>query len=132
MSLVILLISNPTSLWEGQSERFFRKFFTKASFLQKSISKTYPSSSNPASIYGLPKTHKLNVCDLFFCPLVSSIDIYNYQLHKFLITLVDPIFPISNYTETLFTIREEIKKVSPTVLFLFFFDWSFFTGIETK
>ena len=54
------LPSDPTILREGQLQRFLRTLKNKDFFTDDSYDKIYPSGSKPASIYGLPKIHKLN------------------------------------------------------------------------
>ena len=48
--------------------------------------KLYPSGSAPAHNYGTPKMYKFSTSDSFpkLCPIVSSIDTFNYNLARFL------------------------------------------------
>ena len=52
--------SDPTILREGQLQRFLRTLKNKDFFTDESYDKIYPSGSKPASVYGIPKIHKLN------------------------------------------------------------------------
>ena len=52
--------SDPTILREGKLQRFLRTLKNKDFFTGESYDKIYPSSSKPASVYVLPKIHKLN------------------------------------------------------------------------
>ena len=110
---------DPTLLREGQLQHFPRKLKNKQFFTKEIYDKIYPSGSKPASIYGLPKIHKLNVQrnNLSLCPIVSSIGTYNYHRSKFLTDLLDPIIPTSHCTKDSFTFCEEIKNVSATIDF---------------
>ena len=73
------LCADPTLLREGQLQRFLRKLKNKQFFTKEVYDEIYPSSSKSASLYGLPKIHKLNIQrdNLPLRPIVSSIDIYN-------------------------------------------------------
>ena len=101
-------------------------------FTDESYDKIYPSGSKPASIYGLPKIHKLNINkdNLSLRPIISSIGTYNYNLSKFLTNLLAPVIPTTNCTKDSFTFCEEIKKVRATNKFLISYDvCSLFTSI---
>ena len=127
------LSADPALLREGQLQRFLGKLKNKQFFTKEVYDKIYPSGLKPASIYDLPKIHKLNVQrnNLSLCPIVSSIRTYNYHLSKFLTDLLDPIVPTSHCTKDTFTFCEEIKKVSATNRFLIFYDvCSLFTSIR--
>ena len=108
------LSPDPTLLREGQLQRFLRKLINEQ-FLTKDVyDKNYPSGSKPASVYGLPKLHKLNVQRNNLSLRISSIGTYNYRLSKFLTDLLDPIIATSYCTKDSFTFCVEIKKVSGT------------------
>ena len=107
----------------------------KGFFTDESYDKIYPSGSKPASIYGLPKIHKLNINkdNLSLRPIISSIGTYNYNLSKFLTNLLAPVIPTTNCTKDSFTFCEEIKKVRATNKFLISYDvCSLFTSIPLK
>ena len=55
--------------------------------------KIYPCGSKPASIYSLPKTHKMlfDSSDFSLRPILFSIGTYYYNLRKFLTELLDPL-----------------------------------------
>ena len=55
------LSSDPTKLRERRHQRFLRTLKNKGFFTDESYDKIYPSGSKPASIYGLPKIHKLSI-----------------------------------------------------------------------
>ena len=64
----------------------------------------YPSGSQPARIYGLPKMHKPRAPNSTppFRPIVSSIGTYNYSLAKYLSNLLQPHIPsILNFKNTI-------------------------------
>ena len=103
-------------------------------FTDESYGKIYPSDSKPASIYGLPKIHKLNINkdNLSLRPIISSIGTYNYNLSKFLTNLLAPVIPTTNCTKDSFTFCEEIKKIRATNKFLNSYVCSLFTSIPLK
>ena len=120
---------------EEQLQHFLRKLKNKKFFTKEIYDKIYSSGSKPASIYSLPKIHKLNVQrnNLSLRPIVSSICTYNYHLCKFHTDLLDPIIPTSHCTKDSLTFCEEINKVSPTNRFLISYDaCSLFTSIPLK
>ena len=53
------LEDNPTLTREGQLQRFLRKIKDKHFFDENRYKKIYPCGSKPATIYVLPKTHKM-------------------------------------------------------------------------
>ena len=53
------LKDNPTLTREGQLQRFFGKIKDKNLFDENTYKKIYPCGSKPATIYCLPKTHKM-------------------------------------------------------------------------
>ena len=55
------LSSDPTKLRERQHQRFLRTLKNRGFFTDESYDKIYPSGSKPASIYGLPRIHKLGI-----------------------------------------------------------------------
>ena len=128
------LSSDPTILREGQLQRFLRTLKNKGFFTDESYDKIYPSGSKPASIYGLPKIHKLNINkdNLSLRPIISSIGTYNYNLSKFLTNLLAPVIPTTNCTKDSFTFCEEIKKIRATNKFLNSYVCSLFTSIPLK
>ena len=79
-----LLTADPTSLWEGQLQRFLRKLKTEGFFDEDVYKSVYPMGSRPARMYGLPKLHKIFDSVPAFRPILSSIGTYNYQLATFL------------------------------------------------
>ena len=69
----------------------------------------YPSGSKPASIYGLPKIHKLSINkdNLSLRPIIWSIGTYNYNLSKFLTDLPAPVIPTANCMKESFTFAKK-------------------------
>ena len=53
------LKDNPTLTREGQLQRFFGKINDKNLFDENTYKKIYPCGYKPATIYGLPKIHKM-------------------------------------------------------------------------
>ena len=88
-----LLIADPTSLQEGQLQRFLRKLKDEGFFNANVYKSVYPTGSRPARMYGLPKLHETFDSVSAFRPILSSIGTYNYQLVKFLAKLLDYVIP---------------------------------------
>ena len=127
------LNEDPTLTREGQLQRFLRKIKDKGLFDDNTYKKIYPSGSKAATIYSLPKIHKLlsnDFQDLSFHPIVSSIATYNYNLAQFLSELLDPVIPNEHCVKDSFSICEEIQGVSANDYFLVSWDvCSLFTSI---
>ena len=94
-SKFLKLSSDPTLRREGKLQRFLCILKSKDFFTKEQYDNIYPSGSQPARIYGTPKTHKLKSSTdiLTFRPIVSSIGTYNYNLAKFLTDMLDPVIP---------------------------------------
>ena len=123
---------DPTSLREGQLQRFLRKLKTKGHLDSNVYSKIFPSGSHPAGIYGLPKMHKPRGPNSMppFRPIVSSIGTYNYELAKYLCSLLQPHIPSNYCTQDSFTFVNEIQDVPISGNFMVSFDVeSLFTNI---
>ena len=76
------LKDNPTLTREEQLQRFLRKINDKNLFDENTYKKLYPWGSKLATIYGLPKTHKVlfDSDNFSLRPVISSIGTYNYNL----------------------------------------------------
>ena len=119
------LNEDPRLTREGHLQRFLRKTKEKDLFEDSIYKKNYPSGSKQATIYGLPKTHKLlsnNFQDLSFGAIVSSIAAYNDNLAKFFSELLNPVIPTEHFAKDLFTFCEEIQKISSNDYFLVSYD----------
>ncbi|XP_057308273.1 uncharacterized protein LOC130646150 [Hydractinia symbiolongicarpus] len=124
------LDEDPTLKREGQLQRFLRNLKKKGFFSDKVYNDIYPSGSQPARIYGLPKMHKSFENLPKFRPIISSIGTCNYQLAKFLGGLLSDVIPKDYCTADTFTFVEELKKVSKSDKFMVSFDvCSLFTNI---
>ena len=128
------LSTDPTIIREGQLQRFLRSMKNKNIFTKETYEKIYPSGSKPVFIYGTPKIHKLkhkNINDLSLHPIISSIGTYNYNLAKFLSSLLEPVISTTHCTKDSFSFCEEIKKVRANNKFLVSYDvCSLFTSIS--
>ena len=131
-SKLLKLPSNPTIGREGKLQIFLHTLSKKGFFSKEKYENLYPSGSQPARLYGNPKTHKLKSQSdkLTFRPVVSFIGAYNYTLAKFLTSMLDPAIPKDHCSKDSFSFCKEIKKVSPTNKFLISYDTcSLFTSI---
>ena len=123
---------DPTLLRESQLQRFLRKLKTNGHLDPKVYSKIYPSGSQPARIYGLPKMYKPRGPNSLppFRPIVSSIGIYNYELAKYLCSLLQSYIPSNYCTQDSFTFVNEIQDIPLSGNFMVSFDVeSLFTNI---
>ena len=122
------LCTDPTyqvHLREGQLKRYLRQLNKSKNFLdKKTYDEIYPSGSQHARMYGIPKLHKgKEICPLpHFRPIVSSIGPYNYQLAKYLCNLLTPAISYDYCTKDSFKFAEEIQKVRHLSLFMVSFD----------
>ena len=66
----------------------------------------------------------------YLCPIISSIGTHNYNLVKFLSSLLEPVISTTHCTKDSFSFCEEIKKVRTSNTFLVSYDvCSLFTSI---
>ena len=137
-SKFLKLPSDPTIGREGKLQRFLRTLNKKGFFSKEQYENIYPSGSQPARLYGNPKTQKLKSESdkLTFRLIVSSKGAYNYKLAKFLTSMLYPVIPKDHCTKDSFLFCKETEKVSSTNKFLISYDvCGLFTSIplnETK
>ena len=113
-------------------QRFLGNLKKKGHLDQEVYDAIYPSGSQPARIYGLPKMHKPRAANSTppFRPIVSSIGTYNYNLAKFLSNLLQPYIPSEYVASDTFTFVCEINRLSMEGKFMVSFDVeSLFTNI---
>ena len=128
-----LLAEDPTSLREGQLQRFLRKLKNEEFFNDDVYKSVYPTGSRPARMHDLPKLHKMFDSVPAFRPILSSIGTYNYQIAKFLSKLLDDAIPSDHSTKDTFSFFEELKAVSVTDKYMVSYDvTSFFTNIPLE
>jgi len=104
---------DPTLLREGRLQRFLRKLLKNDHLDSCVCDKIYPSGSQPAPIYGLPKMHKAREPNAIppFRPIVSSIGTYNYELGKYLCILLEPHIPSEHCALDTFTFVRDINEL---------------------
>ncbi|XP_073232122.1 uncharacterized protein [Porites lutea] len=127
-----VLTSDPTLTREGKLQRYLRELKKKGHFDPDVYETIYPSGSQPARIYGLPKMHKPRAPNSTppFRPIVSSIGTYNYSLAKYLSNLLQPHIPSTFIASDSFTFVKEINDLSLHGMFMVSFDVeSLFTNI---
>ena len=118
------LSTDPTLTRENKLQRFLRELKNKGKIDSEIYGKIYPIGSHTARIYGLPKIHKQRASNTIpaFRPIVSSIRTYNYQLSKFLCSMLSPYIP-KEYTITdTFSFVSELKNVNTNNKFMVSFD----------
>ena len=93
-------------------------------FDENTYQKIYHCSSKPATIHGLPKTHKIlfDSDGFYLRPIISSIGTYNYNFAKFLTKLLDLIILKEHCAKYSFSFCEEIQRVNGNDNFLVSYD----------
>ena len=112
-----------------------RKIIEKNLFDENTYKKIYPCGSKPATIYGLPKTHRMlfDSDNFSLRPIVSSIGTYNYNLAKFLNELINSVIPKEHWAKDSFGFYEEIQQVRSNNNFLVSYDaCSLFTSVTLQ
>ena len=106
------LSSDPTLRREGKLLRFIRILKNKDFFTKERYDNIYHCGSQPARIYGTPKTHKLKspMDTLTIRLIVSSIGTYNYNLAKFLVVMLDSRFRQNIVQKILFHFARKYKR----------------------
>ena len=118
------LENDPTAQREAMLQRFLRKLKTNGHLDDVTYSNIYPTGSEPARIYGLPKMHKTRAPNTLppFCPIISSIGTYNYKLSKYLCSLLQPHIPSEHCAVDTFTFVREIQSLSMQGKYMVSFD----------
>ena len=94
-----------------------------------------PSGSAPARIYDTPKTHKFSSSGKFpkLRPIVSSIDIINQDLARFLCNFLSPVVPDDYSCKDTFSFVSQIQNANLSGKFLVSYDvTSVFTNITLQ
>ena len=113
-------------------ERFLRELKKKGKIDKDIYNHIYPTGSQPARIYGLPKLHKVKSPDVVppFRPIVSYVNTYNYQLAKYLCSLLQPHLPSTYTIFGCFSFVQELNSIDLSKKFMVSFDVvSLFTNI---
>ena len=86
--------------------------------------KIYPTSSQPTRFYGLPKLRKKRDAGAppHFRPTVSSIGAYNYNLSKYLASILGPYILDKHTTQDSFSFVNEFTNIQSQNQFLISFD----------
>ena len=129
------LNNDPTINREGKLQRFLRDLKKKGKIDKDAYNSIYPSGSQPALIYGLPKMHKVKSSNEMppFRPIVSSINTYNYRLAKYLCNLLQPYLPTTYSISDSFSFIQELNTIDLSNKFMVSFDVaSLFTNIPLK
>ena len=125
-----------TEFREGQLQRYLLSLKKKDIFSDDIYDSIYPVGSIPARLYGLPKIHKVDKeSDQIppFRPIISSIGSYNYNLAKYLNSLLCPCIPSEFSCSDSFTFVREIQNLEFQKSFLVSFDVeSLFTNVPVK
>ena len=124
-----------TEFREGQLQRYLLSLKKKNVISDDVYQMVYPVGSVPARLYGLPKMHKLRESGQKppFRPILSSVGSYNYNLAKFLNTLLCPCIPNQFSSSDSFSFVNEIRNLKFPHSFLVSFDVeSLFTNVPVK
>ena len=105
-------------------QRFLRELKKKGKTDSDEYNNVYPSGSQPALIYGLPKLHKTRSPNEIppFRPIVSSINTYNYRLAKYLCNLLRPHIPNTYTISDTFSFVQELNTIDLCNKFMISFD----------
>ena len=98
---------------EKMLQRLLRKLKDNGHLDVQTYNNIYPKGSRPARLYGLPKMHKSRAPNTIppFRPIVSSIGTYNYNLSKYLCSLLQPNIPTDHCAKDTFTFVKEIQNL---------------------
>ena len=117
---------DPTPQREARLQRYLLALYKKGALTKEEYDKIRPSGATASRMYGLPKTHKPQTP---LRPIISAIGSYNYNLSKFLVTILQPISKSSYCIKDSFTFAREIKDL-PLFPFMCSFDVkSLFTNV---
>ena len=126
---------DPTKSKERSLQNYLRVLRKDGFFDQQDYVKLYPNGTSPARIYGTPKMHKFKETDDFpkLRPIVSSIGTFNYNLAKYLCTLLSPLVPNKHSCKDTFTFVNELKQTNLSGKYFVSYDvTSLFTNIPLK
>ena len=129
------LTNDPTICREGKLQRFLRNLKKNGKIDNDVYSQIYPSGSQPAPIYGLPKMHKVKSPNVVppFRPIVSSIRTYKYQVVKYLCFLLQAHIPNTYTISDSFSFVRELKVIHISNKYMVSFDVkSLFTKIPLR
>ena len=84
-----------------------RKLRNKKIIDDATFHKILPSGSSSGVLYGLPKVHKASRP---FRPIVSSVNIYNYNLASYLVGVLQPILINQHSVKDSFSFADWAKK----------------------
>ena len=113
-------------------QRFLRVLKNNGKIDKDVYSQIYPTGSQPARIYGLSKMHKIQPRNVVppFRHIVSSFNIYNYQLAKFLCSLLQPHLPSTYTVSDSLSFVQELTTTDLSNKYMVSFDvMSLFTNI---
>ena len=119
------LQSDLTQHREGQLQRYLWKLKKEGLLSTDTYCDIYPTGSQPARLYGLPKLHKVkdpSSTTPSFRPSVSSIGIYNYNLAKYLCSLLKPHISSEFCATDTFSFVREIQDIDFSDMFLVSYD----------
>ena len=113
------LDKDPTLVREGKLQRFLRKLKKQGNLDNKTYSFIYPNGSQPARFYGLPKLHKHRERNEAppLRPIISSINAFNYNLAKYLCTILNPVIANDFTTKDSFSFVEELTTLTSITSF---------------
>ena len=121
---------------EGQLQRYLRKLKKNGVFDSVTYRNIYPTGSQPVRLYGLPKLHKVKDPHSTLPPLrpiVSSIGTYNYNLAKYLCSLLKPHISSEFCATDTFSFVKEIQDADFSDMFMVSYDvTSLFTNIPVS
>ena len=96
--------------YQDNVSRFIDKLYKCFSIDDDGQKNLENSGSTPRKVYGLPKVHKRKDTDVPFRPILSTIDTHNYNLSKFLVTLLAGVSRSVYTIKYLLTFPSKISK----------------------
>ena len=113
---------------EDRLQRYLRILLADKVITKDTYKYLFPSGSSPGLLYGLPKTHKRG--KLTFRPILCALGMFNYNLAKFFVPLLEPLTRNEYTVKNLFEFVEEISKINCDKCVMASFDIeSLFTNI---
>ena len=112
---------------EDRLNRYLRKLKNNKVISQSTYDEIYSSGSSPGTLYGLPKVHKTGVP---LRPILSAFNTHNYNLSKYLVSLLTP-FSNNNFSiKNSYQFSQEITSLNSNNTTMYSFDIeSLFTNI---
>ena len=94
---------------EDKLNRLLRELLKLEIINKNTFAYLSPSGTSPGVLYGLPKTHKINVP---IRPILSTIGTFNYNLAKYLVPIIEPLTTNEYTLKNSFEFVKDIKSIN--------------------